>query len=184
MTWKRHLAYLKYALRHKYYVWRGCWIVGGIPLWRAIAHDWDKFLPDEWRPYADTFYEPDGSERYQESPAFAAAWNRHQKRNRHHWQFWLLTWDRGETEALPMPEADLREMVADWIGAGWAIAGRPNPIPWYQENRNRIILHPATRQRLEELLTQNRRNFRWIGMSADEALSVFGIRHDEDEEPI
>ncbi len=152
MSSKRHLAYLKYVLRHKYYVWRGCRIVGGIPFWRAIVHDWDKFLPDEWRPYAEAFYEPDGRSRYVESPAMADAWNRHQKRNRHHWQFWLLTWDRGETDALPMAEADLREMVADWIGAGWAIANRPDPSPWYQENRDRIILHPASRERLEDLL--------------------------------
>ena len=149
---KRHFAYLRYVLRHKYYVWRGSRIVGGIALWRVVLHDWDKFLPDEWRPYAEAFYEPDGSSRYQESPAFAAAWNRHQKRNRHHWQFWLLTWDRGETEPLPMPEADVREMLADWIGAGWAITGKPDPSSWYEKNRENIKLHPSSQQLLEMLL--------------------------------
>lgn len=153
-TIKRHLAYLRYVLRHKYYVWRGCRIVGGIPLWRAIVHDWDKFLPDEWRPYAETFYTPDGGKRYAESPAFALAWNKHQKRNRHHWQFWLLTWDRGETVALPMAEVDLCEMLADWIGAGWAITRNPNPRPWYEKNREKILLHPDTRRALETMLDE------------------------------
>ena len=153
MAWRRHLAYLRYVLRHKYYVWRGSRIVGDIPLWRVIIHDWDKFLPDEWWPYAETFYAPDGTGRYVESPELAAAWNQHQKRNRHHWQYWLLTWDRGDTEPLPIPEPDMREMVADWIGAGWAIQGKPDPWLWYQENREKIILHPASRKFLEELLS-------------------------------
>ena len=152
MSIRRHLAYLRYVLRHKYYVWRGCQIVGGLSLWRAIVHDWDKFLPDEWFPYARTFYAPDGSKQYIESPEFAAAWNKHQKRNRHHWQWHLITWDRGDTEALPMPEIDVREMAADWIGAGWAITGNPDPLPWYGKNREKIKLHPASRELLEELL--------------------------------
>lgn len=152
MAWKRHLTYLRYVLRHKYFVWRGCRIVGGVSLWRAVLHDWDKFLPDEWLPYARTFYAPDGAKQYVESPAFAVAWNRHQKRNRHHWQWWLLTWDRGETEPLPMDDADIREMLADWIGAGWAITGEPDPRPWYEKNREEIQLHPASRGLLEELL--------------------------------
>lgn len=82
------------------------------------------------------------------------AWNRHQKRNRHHWQWWLITWDRGETNALPIPEADIREMVADWIGAGWAIVGRPNPLPWYEQNKTKIILHDDSRVTLERLLKE------------------------------
>lgn len=154
MTYKQHLAYLRYVFRHKYYVWRGGRIVGGVSWWRLLIHDWDKFLPDEWFPYVRTFYKSDGSSQYVESAEFAAAWNRHQKRNRHHWQWWLLTWDRGETEALPMSESDLREMVADWIGAGWAITGSPDPLPWYIKNREKIILHAISRERLEELLEQ------------------------------
>ena len=149
---KNHLRYLRYVIRHKWYVARGACVVGGVPLWRVLIHDWDKFLPDEWFPYVNAFYAPDGTSRYQESEGFAAAWNRHQKRNRHHWQYWLLTWDRGQTEPLPMAEADICEMLADWIGAGWAIAGRPNPRPWYDQNKTNIILHPDTRARLESLM--------------------------------
>ena len=161
LAWKRHRAYLKYVLRHKYYVWKGCRIVGGISLWRAIVHDWDKFLPSEWRPYAETFYAPDGSSRYHSTGAFANAWNQHQKKNRHHWQYWLITWDKGDTEPLPISEPDLREMVADWIGAGWAITGRPDPLPWYQKNREKIILHPTSREFLEQMLS-------WV----DEAIAL------------
>lgn len=152
MSIKRHLAYLRYVLRHKYYVWRGGRIVGGVSWWRLLVHDWDKFLPDEWFPYARTFYKPDGTSQYVETPEFTMAWNRHQKRNRHHWQWWLITWDRGETDALPMAEVDLCEMVADWIGAGWAITGQPNPLPWYEQNKTKMILNEQTRIAIERLL--------------------------------
>lgn len=146
-----HYAYLKYVLRHKWFVFLGC-LKMRVPLWQAIIHDWDKFLPDEWLPYVNTFYKPDGSKHYNETTAFAVAWNLHQKRNRHHWQFWLLTWDRGETIALEMPEVHAREMVADWIGAGRAISGRVDPWPWYDKNRDSIKLHPATRAFIETLM--------------------------------
>lgn len=151
---KRHRAYLSYVLRHKYFVW----IAGarlGVPVWRLLVHDWTKFLPGEWSPYAETFYEDDGSSRYLETPAFAVAWNHHQKRNSHHWQYWLLTWDIGETEPLEMPQADLLEMLADWAGAGRAATGQWGGIRlWYKQNRSRIILHPKTRKTVESLLAE------------------------------
>jgi hypothetical protein len=51
-----------------------------------------------------------------------------------------------------MPEGDIREMLADWIGTGWAITGRPEPHTWYEKNREKIQLHPASRETLEKLL--------------------------------
>lgn len=114
---KRHWAYLKYILRHKYYVF-----VEGrklhVPLYLLILHDWSKFLPSEWLPYARTFYKPDGTNQYDETVEFARAWMFHQHRNKHHWQYWLwvtvpshncsiplrelsyLVWDRGETQLV------------------------------------------------------------------------------------
>lgn len=148
---KRHIEYLKYLSRHKWYMFQASMKVG-VPLWIAIFHDWDKFLPSEWMPYAVTFYNKDGSKRYQEFPEFAAAWNMHQKINKHHWQYWILTWDRGESECIPMPEVYIRELLDDWIGAGKAIAGKDDPTEWYMQNKHKIIIHPTTRDRIEELL--------------------------------
>lgn len=152
---KAHLAYLKYVMRHKWFVFLACMKLG-VPLWRAIIHDWDKFLPEMWLPFVSTFYAPDGSKRYQETPAFALAWNGHQKRNKHHWQYWLLTWDRGETVALEMPMEHVIEMVADWIGAGQAIKGRTDPRPWYEANKTKMILHSATRAKVDAMLADLR----------------------------
>lgn len=114
---KRHWQYLKYVLRHKWFV-----LLAGmrlkVPILMLIFHDWDKFMPDEWLPYAKTFYASDGSKRYAESVEFAYAWMKHQHRNKHHWQYWLwitiadhnfgmpirksnyFVWDRGEAQEI------------------------------------------------------------------------------------
>lgn len=154
----RHWQYLKYVLRHKWYVLQEC-IKLGVPIWIAILHDWDKFMPDEWIPYAKTFYNKDGSKRYQEFPEFAVAWNLHQKRNKHHWQHWLLTWDRGESEPLPMPDVYRREMLADWRGAGRAITGKDEAGDWYTKNKDKMKLHPETRQWIENQIFSFPRTF-------------------------
>lgn len=148
---KRHINYLKYVLRHKWFVFIAGLAIG-VSWWRLIKHDWHKFLPGEWMPYASTFYAPDGKSQYVESGEFSYAWNLHQKRADHHWQHWLITWDRGQTECLPMSDAALKEMLADWYGAGRAITGQWGAREWYQKNADKIQIHPVTRARVEKYL--------------------------------
>lgn len=90
--------YLWAVLRHKWFVMLECFKLGLI--WRGIIHDWTKFLPDEFIPYARFFYGQDGQPKSVPpgstdpiEAAFILAWNKHQKRHDHHWQFWLLTED-------------------------------------------------------------------------------------------
>lgn len=147
----RHLAYLKYVVRHKWFVFEEC-LKLGLPLHVAILHDWDKFLPDEWNPYAEAFYGVDGKNQYLPEVDFTYAWNDHQKRNKHHWQYWMITWDKGNTEYLQIPIRYAKEMLADWRGAGRAITGEDNTIGWYTQNRDNIKLHPRTRLWIEEQL--------------------------------
>jgi len=59
---KAHLAYLKTVLRHKYYVYQACRLLG-VPWWIAVVHDWRKFFPRQWFPYVKIFHNPDGSKR-------------------------------------------------------------------------------------------------------------------------
>lgn len=151
---RRHVAYLRYVLRHKWFVLLACRDLR-LSLYQAIIHDWSKFLPCEWFPYARNFYNPNGSKRIDadyEAKAFKFAWLHHQKLNPHHWQYWVLNNDSGKTEALEMPEAYAREMVADWIGAGRAITGRVETRSWYERNKEHMTLHPATRSFIEGLL--------------------------------
>lgn len=142
---RRHWQYLKYVLRHKWYVFFAG-LKLGVPILILIFHDWDKFLPDEWFPYARTFYKPDGTGQYApDGTGFDIAWLLHQNRNKHHWQFWMITWDKGHTECLAMPEVYIKEMLADWHGAGKAITGKDNIKEWYVANYHNIKLHPDTR---------------------------------------
>lgn len=143
---RKHWKYVKYLALHKWFVFLAGRKVG-VSLWQLLIHDWSKLLPSEWLPYAIWFSgEPhkDGDEL-----AFNRAWLLHQNRNPHHWQFWLLTYDRGDTEVLEMPDKYVREMVADWAGAGRAITGKWEPGTWYLKNRDKMKLHPKTRAKVE-----------------------------------
>lgn len=207
MYWK----YFKYIIRHKYYVF-----IAGLktkaPIHRLILHDWSKFLPNEFIPYAryfngtwptkkqqektqeilslmDTPKEPYkvggvtvekgtnyyfGSESlYREfqlgkkkisqeevKEKFDLAWLFHQRRNKHHWQYWVLITDDSDSElrvftnreGLKIPENYVREMIADWAGAGRAITGNWELGRWYYNNKNRIMLHPKTRELVDRLI--------------------------------
>lgn len=158
---RRHLSYASYLLRHKWFVFvAGCRL--GIP-WLALMHDNSKFRPSEWLPYARYFYEPDGSKKTRRDStgyykptdtgdaAFDFAWLLHQKRNKHHWQWWVLPEDEGGLKVLPMPDRYRREMLADWRGAGRA-QGTPDTLKWYRTNRHKMSLHPETQGWIEQQL--------------------------------
>jgi hypothetical protein len=52
-----------------------------------------------------------------------------------------------------MPKRFAVEMLCDWIGAGKAILGaKANTPAWYVKNEEQIILHPATREWIEQSL--------------------------------
>lgn len=153
---KSHLKYLSYVLRHKWFVFLACRELG-IP-WLGIIHDWSKFRPDEWVPYVKYFYERPGTVRDESgyykpydtgAPDFDYAWLLHQKRNKHHWQWWVLPCDEDGVKVLPIPDKYRREMLADWKGAGQA-QGTPNTAHWYTKNSHKLQLHPETRDWIEE----------------------------------
>ena len=162
-----HIAYLGYVLRHKRFV-RQCCRITRAPFWRSIIHDWSKFTPVEWRPYVHSFYNRDGTKRDwkartdEDKAAFNVAWNHHQKNNKHHWQYWVLINDSDDPKmrSLPIPETYIREMVADWTGAGMAITGRMEVGEWYSKNKEKMILHDETRHRVEELIHEVEEHFR------------------------
>ncbi len=157
-TWRTrlvmHAKYARYVFLHKLFVF----LEGrktGVSLWQLIVHDWSKFLPSEWGPYAEFFYGRHrtvlGAPHVLDKQAFERAWAAHIRRSPHHWQYWLLHADTGKVSALPMPQRFVREMVADWKGAGRA-QGHPNTTLWYFERARNIILHPDTRAEVESLL--------------------------------
>lgn len=149
-----YMKYLWYIIRHKWFVFVEA-IKLGIP-WLGLIHDWSKFLPDEWLPYARYFYgsqperDPiDYSYEPGDAPAFDLAWLKHIHRNRHHWQWWILREDDGGTKILSMPDRYWKEMLADWRGAGRAQGYGDNTLEWYAKNRHKMRLHLETRSWIE-----------------------------------
>ena len=147
----KHLKYLSYVVRHRWFVFVECVKLGVV--WRGLVHDLSKFLPDEWFPYASYFYDPapDGGHRPRQKEAFDLAWLKHQHRNPHHWQYWRLREDDGGTKLIPMPPKYVKEMLADWRGAGKA-QGFDSVGPWYAKNQHRIELHEESRDLLHSLM--------------------------------
>src|ERR1051325_7839404 len=142
---RAHFRYQSYVLRHKWFVLLAG-LKTGAPMWRLLIHDWSKFSPTEWWPYALTFY---GPWKYADRPpavveAIARAWLHHQHAHPHHWQHWIFREDGGAVKRLEIPEHFVREMVADWMGAGRAITGKWDALGWYLRSRDNIALHNHT----------------------------------------
>ena len=148
---RKHANYLKYVLRHKLYVLQACFKEG--LFFRGAVHDLSKFLPSEWFPYTEHFYgnKNTGDQR------FDFAWLLHQKRNDHHWQWWVLPKDGGGYKVLPMSDAARREMVCDWFGASRAqghggLHGPKGVKAWYKKHKGKMLLHDETREWVERRL--------------------------------
>lgn len=148
---KHHLRYLNYVLMHKWYVAIAGYRLG-VSWHQIIFHDLSKFGPSEWNAYVDYFH------RYRDrrtpliQSKFRRAWLHHLHHNRHHAGHWSLFGDNGTVDLVPMPIKYINEMVADWAGAGKAITGGWEVVQWYERNKNRIPLHPDTRDLVELLL--------------------------------
>jgi len=144
------LRYLSYVVRHKWFVFCAG-LKTGTPIWRLLIHDWSKFTLAEWTPYVRSFYGP--QPRTDETKAaFNRAWLHHIHHNPHHWQHWLLQEDSGDMKTLLMPDALVREMVADWMGAGRAITGRWEVAEWYEKNCMKIKLADGTHGFVQRLI--------------------------------
>ena len=158
----KYIKYLNYILRHKWYVFVECW--KSHIRWQGFIHDWSKFRLSEFVPYARYFYGNYPKFDSGKSAAFGGlfkedikrhfdkAWLYHIHRNRHHWQYWLLQEDDGPQKNIPIPLKYLKEMLADWRGAGKAITGIDNTPQWYLDNAHRINLKIINRRWIERKL--------------------------------
>jgi len=161
---KKFFRYMSYLLRHKYFVAKECF--KNRLYWQGIIHDLSKFRRDEFVPYMNYFYDHkdeinrgrDESGYYKPTDtgdkAFDFAWLLHQKRNKHHWQWWILPEDNGGVKVLEMPYKYMLEMLCDWKGAGMAQGNKyaGGVEAWYWRNRDKMQLHPNTRAYIEQII--------------------------------
>lgn len=150
---KPHLRYLRTVLRHKWFVFLAG-LKTGVPIWRLIVHDLSKFSRAEWSPYVRRFASGRAGEldHGADPDEWHIAWNHHWHRNPHHWEHWLRFEEGLAVFTMQMPETYVREMVADWMGAGRAYTGKWDARDWYAANKSRLALHPDTRKFAEALL--------------------------------
>lgn len=144
------MQYLILTLKHKIYVYRIGRLLG-LGRLQLLLHDWTKLTPMELPHYQRQFFGDKG-----DPAGFIKAWTHHQNSNRHHWEYWIPRTGHNRCDPpyldnvpIQMPEKYVREMIADWMGAGKAYNGAwPNPWDWkWFENSWHSIrerLHPDT----------------------------------------
>lgn len=166
----KYLKYLRYVIRHRWYVMWEC--IDRRSAWFGMSslgllHDWSKFRWSEFKPYAEHFYGKgkdikagrDKTGYYKPTdtgdPDFDFAWLLHQKRNKHHWQWWVLPEDEGGVKLIPMQPKYRLEMLCDWLGASKA-QGNGGDIAsvraWFEKNGGKMQLHQDTREWVEWVL--------------------------------
>ena len=145
---------LMLTIKHKWFVF----LAGrklGVKLWRLIKHDWSKFLPSELPHYGRQFF---GDK--DQGLSFALCWTRHQNRHEHHWEYWVPRTSHSgggfkDNEPLPMTVQAVREMVADWMGAGRAYNNQwpdPDNWTWVLENMPEMRLHRFTKVKIRRAI--------------------------------
>jgi hypothetical protein len=130
-------TYLRYVLKHKYFVAgecikRGMW-------WHAITHDLSKFSRTEFKAYANHDFKLDYAD-----PKFDAAWLHHQHNNKHHWDFWVSP-DSGEPLFMPYKYVD--QLICDWNAMSKVFGG--TSFDYYCKVKDKIKMHKLSRLYLE-----------------------------------
>lgn len=139
MKLKRYWDYFKYVIEHKKNVFIECW-KDGLYL-QAFTHDLSKFSPTEFFSYANYFY--GNKEDTSNKIAFEYGWLHHQKKNKHHWEYWVDS----DGKALEIPSKYIKEMICDWKAMSRKFGGTVQE--YYYKNINKANLHISTRCRLE-----------------------------------
>jgi len=143
------MIYIKYffqILKHKYYVMVECLKMG--LFWRGIMHDLSKFLPSEFFGYAERYYKKQNVNIEQHHLSAC----KHQKRNKHHYQYWIIIRNSGEIKPLEMPIKYVKEMICDWNGAILSKKTSVTIKEYYKQAGSGMILHEKTRREIERLI--------------------------------
>jgi hypothetical protein len=141
--------YFLYVINHKLNVLIECWEEGLYI--QGLLHDISKFTPNEFIPYAQKFYSNKKDEITETKWKYA--WLNHQHKNKHHWNYWIVNQEK--REALPMPRKYLIEMWCDWrsFSRKWGRRVKEADLTEKMIKSEGVILHPKTRQELEELIS-------------------------------
>ena len=158
---KKYYKYFNYVFKHQWYVMLECFKVG--LYWRGLIHDWDKFLPSRFIPYANQFHDQDYVIIPPETCSVGdtksyRAFLLHRKCSQHHWEYWCYPKHTGDPEdklgAWDMSEPALKELVCDWKGAMRACGKEVNIQEYYFKHRHQFWMSTDTHTRLMEMVTK------------------------------
>ncbi len=141
-----YLKFLWTLLKHKWYVLKAGRLTG-VPFWRLLIHDWNKFTLSEFGRYARNFqgdYSASPNDRERVTQEFTLAWLHHENRNPHHHGYWIPRTGKSAGKPLPMPAIQVREMIADFMGASKAYTDSWDIAVWFNENGPNMHLHDET----------------------------------------
>ena len=149
------LEHLKTVCLHRRLVRRYCFRLG--LYWQGLTHDLSKFSPVEFLAgvkYYQGTRSPNDAQRRQEG--YSAAWLHHKGRNRHHFEYWTDYGPDG-IQGVEMPPKYLAEMFCDRLAASMVYHGdaytTADPYEFFLRGKGRrLLLHPATEQKLEAIL--------------------------------
>jgi len=164
---KQYYKYFKYVITHKFWVMKYCF-EDGLYI-QGILHDINKFRPSNFYAYANYFYLKEGKGKFVRDKTgyydasqtgdnlFDLAWHYHQRTNKHHWQYWIMALDNGTFRCLDMPYKYVREMLADWRGAGRAQGTNPTGgweevLSYYNSNYHKMHFTEHTRNEVEQII--------------------------------
>ncbi len=127
--------------------------------WQGLFHDLSKYSYTEFRAGARYFQgtrSPNEMER--ELNGYSLAWMHHKGRNRHHFEYWTdYNPQTRRVEPVEMPLRFVKEMFCDRVAASKIYNGKnytdSMPIDYFLKGKARRVIHPATSELIESLLT-------------------------------
>lgn len=144
----KYWNYFKYVMEHKKNVFIECW-KEGLYL-HAFTHDLSKFLPSEFIPYANWFYDDLGVKHKEFTgdydqvqhdyfkEEFNKAWEHHYTHNKHHWNYWI---------GKNMPVKYIDQMICDW--KAMSVKFGDTEQEFYLKNYKNINMDRESRHALE-----------------------------------
>lgn len=169
----RFLNHLKTVNTHRSLVMKGCFKIGLYK--QGILHDLSKYSPSEFLvgvKYFQGFQSPNNAER--EAKGYSSAWLHHKGRNKHHYEYWVDYSSEnpdGRITPISMPNKYIAEMFIDRVAASKVYKKEAytnnSPLEYYNIGKDRIVIHPVTRRKLEFLLNMlsqygEERTFKYI----------------------
>lgn len=148
------IGHLKTINKHKYMVTKLCF---RCHLYKqGILHDLRKYSICELKTgfkYYQGYRSPIDAQK--EDIGHSLSWLHHKGRNKHHWEYWLDNGPNG-IQPVKMPTNYVIEMFCDRVAASMIYQKEQykddSALIYYENGRNRIMIHPETDKLIHHLL--------------------------------